>query len=118
MPDESSPLQSILKDCVPKELYDELRNRYDELLLKMGRIQEQMLFLLDYRLGEEKESHEEHHLKEEIIDHIRNTLDFQSYKEKQGDPDRTSGKLLVELRKKYDEIERLKRYIENIKADR
>lgn len=117
MSDDNSSLLDILKDFVPRDIYEELRTRHDELLVKMGRIQEQMLYLLDYRLAEEKENHEEHHLKDEIIDHIRNTLDFKTFREKRVETSRASAQLLEELRAKYEEIEKLKRHIEDLKTE-
>jgi len=51
----ASDLEDILQSFVPKRLYDELRRDYDRILVRLGRMEEQLLMLSEYRL-ERKES--------------------------------------------------------------
>ena len=46
-------LDDILQKFVPKRLYDELRRDHDRLLIRLGRMEEQLLMLSDYRLEPE-----------------------------------------------------------------
>ena len=47
-------LEDILQKFVPKRLYDELRRDHDRLLIRLGRMEEQLLMLSDYRLEPEE----------------------------------------------------------------
>lgn len=47
-------LEDILQKFVPKQLYDELRHDHDRLLIRLGRMEEQLLMLSDYRLEAEE----------------------------------------------------------------
>jgi len=49
-----SDLEDILQQFVPKRLYDELRRDYDRLLVRLGRMEEQLLMLSEYRLEPEE----------------------------------------------------------------
>jgi len=50
----ASDLEEILQKFVPKKLYDELRRDYDRLLVRLGRMEEQLLMLSEYRLEPEE----------------------------------------------------------------
>jgi hypothetical protein len=50
----ASDLEEILQRFVPKKLYDELRRDYDRLLVRLGRMEEQLLMLSEYRLEPEE----------------------------------------------------------------
>lgn len=50
----ASDLEEILQRFVPKRLYDELRRDYDRLLIRLGRMEEQLLMLSEYRLEPEE----------------------------------------------------------------
>lgn len=50
----ASDLEEILQKFVPKRLYDELRRDYDRLLVRLGRMEEQLLMLSEYRLEPEE----------------------------------------------------------------
>ena len=115
---EDTDWKEILRNFVPKTLYDDLRSKYDEILLKIGRMQEQMLFLLEDQLGEEKEEggEETPDLREKILDHIRQTIDIEAQKDVPRNRSATVRKLLEELKEKCDETDRLRQTIERLKA--
>jgi len=113
---EGADVKELLRDFVPKDLYEELRSRMDELLIKVGRMQEQMLFLLDYHLGEDKESGEEpQDFRGEILDHIRENVNFEAQGGNPKNRSATVAKLLGDLREKYAEIDRLRKVVERMK---
>jgi hypothetical protein len=49
-------LDDILEKFVPKRLFDELRRDYDRLLIRVGRMEEQLLMLSDYGLEKEEDT--------------------------------------------------------------
>ena len=117
---EGADVKDLLRDFVPKSLYEELRSRMDELLIKVGRMQEQMLFLLDYHLGEEKESgegggEETPDFRGEILDHIRKNVNFEGQQETPKNRSATVAKILEELREKHQEVDRLRNMVERMK---
>ncbi len=111
-------VEEIFSEFVPKKIYEDLRNKLDEILIKIGRMQERMLFLLEYRLGIEKEEGEESGgSNHEILDYIRKISEEETHGEARTPQSETLETLVTDLRKKSQEVSRLKEQLRELKEE-